>query len=109
MKKLKIGLIAVILVFSLSGCSKEKTENTSMTPENQSINNQNSPSEFPQGQENTTENPGEQIKTTESDKSNQNMDNLLKSLDDINLDDESSNLDTIEESEDSNGLDEIEE
>lgn len=109
MGKLQIGLIAIILVFSLSGCSKGKTENTSMTPENQSINNQNSPSELPQSQEITNENPDKQIKTTENDKSNQNMDNMLKSLEDINFDDESSSLDTIEESEDSNGLDEIEE
>lgn len=110
MKKLAHGLIVFLMIFSLSGCSKEKTKNTVIEPENQSINEQEQSGDLPQTQETSNENPETKVETTKNGKSNQSIDSMLKSLDGIDLDDDSSSLDTIEEEgEDSSGLDEIEE
>lgn len=104
MKKLQIGLIALALIFSLSGCSKEKIENPVITPEDQSINTQDSPDESSQNKEIKNINA---VKNTDS---SQSIDSVLKDLDSINLDEDSSEeLDSIEVGDEIDDLNNIEE
>lgn len=103
MKKIQVGLIAFMMIFSLSGCSKEKNENTVVEPENQSINEQEQPSDLPQTQET-------KINSDKKNTSGKNINSLLKDLDNIDIDEDSSKeLDSVEADDDSNDLDSIEE
>lgn len=111
MKKALIGSVAVLMVFALSGCSKQKTQDNSTLPVNESINQQTKEQNtLPQSQEKQSNNPNENTSSNKNKPTAQEIDDAIKSIDDINIDDATKDIDDINIDEtDSIDLNKIEE